>query len=53
MVLYLLHHGETGFNVAGRFQGQRDSLLTARGRSVRKINSIDLLSSDCAYCGQL
>ncbi len=30
--LYLLRHGETEFNVAGRYQGQRDSPLTARGR---------------------
>ena len=31
-VLYLLRHGETEFNVEGRYQGQRDSPLTARGR---------------------
>jgi phosphohistidine phosphatase SixA len=30
--LYLLRHGETEFDVAGRYQGQRDSPLTARGR---------------------
>jgi len=30
--IYLLRHGETEWNAAGRFQGQRDSLLTARGR---------------------
>ncbi len=30
--LYLLRHGETEFNVADRYQGQRDSPLTARGR---------------------
>ncbi len=30
--LYLLRHGETEFNVAGRYQGQQDSPLTARGR---------------------
>ncbi len=30
--LYLLRHGETEFNVAGRYQGQRDSPLTAHGR---------------------
>ncbi len=29
--LYLLRHGETEFNVAGRYQGQPDSPLTARG----------------------
>ena len=30
--LYLLRHGETEFNVEGRYQGQQDSPLTARGR---------------------
>ncbi len=30
--LYLLRHGETEFNIAGRLQGQQDSPLTARGR---------------------
>ncbi len=30
--LYLLRHGETEFNVKGRYQGQRDSPLTGRGR---------------------
>ncbi len=31
-ILYLLRHGETEFNVEGRYQGQRDSALTPRGR---------------------
>ncbi len=30
--LYLLRHGETEFNVEGRYPGQRDSALTGRGR---------------------
>ncbi len=30
--LDLLRHGETEFNVADRYQGQRDSALTPRGR---------------------
>ena len=30
--LYLLRHGETEFNVEGRYQGQRGSPLTGRGR---------------------
>jgi probable phosphoglycerate mutase len=30
--LYLLRHGETEFNVQGRYQGWSDSPLTARGR---------------------
>ncbi len=52
-ILYLLRHGETEFNVEGRYQGQRDSLLTARGRDARKINSIVILSSNSAYYIQL
>ncbi len=30
--VFLLRHGETRWNAVGRFQGQRDSPLTARGR---------------------
>ena len=30
--IFLLRHGETEWNAEGRFQGQRDSPLTARGR---------------------
>ncbi len=30
--VFLLRHGETEWNAAGRFQGQRDSSLTAHGR---------------------
>jgi probable phosphoglycerate mutase len=31
-MLYLLRHGETVWNVEGRFQGAKDSALTPRGR---------------------
>ena len=31
--IYLVRHGETEWNRQGRFQGQLDSLLTARGRA--------------------
>jgi len=30
-VIYLVRHGETMWNLAGRFQGQQDSALTDRG----------------------
>jgi broad specificity phosphatase PhoE len=32
MTLYVIRHGETIWNVAGRVQGQKDSPLTERGR---------------------
>jgi probable phosphoglycerate mutase len=32
MPIYLLRHGETAWNVAGRYQGRKDSVLTRRGR---------------------
>jgi len=31
-MLYLIRHGETAWNVAGRYQGQKDSPLTSLGR---------------------
>ncbi len=31
-VLYYVRHGETEFNVEGRLQGRRDTVLNARGR---------------------
>lgn len=33
MTLYLVRHGQTEFNAAGRYQGRLDSPLTALGRS--------------------
>ncbi|WP_131861713.1 histidine phosphatase family protein [Agrobacterium tumefaciens] len=30
-MIYLVRHGQTEFNAAGRWQGQRDSALTALG----------------------
>ena len=31
-VLYYVRHGETDFNIQGRLQGRRDTVLNARGR---------------------
>lgn len=39
MPLFLFRHGETVFNVAGRFQGQNDSPLTDRGISQARTNA--------------
>lgn len=33
MIVYVARHGETDWNAAGRYQGQRESSLTARGRA--------------------
>jgi probable phosphoglycerate mutase len=38
--LYLIRHGETAFNVEGRYQGQQDSPLTARGRAQARRHGI-------------
>lgn len=36
-MLYLMRHGQTEFNVAGRVQGRCDSPLTSRGREQARI----------------
>ena len=36
-MLYLIRHGETIWNAEGRYQGQRDSPLTASGRQQAKV----------------
>ena len=51
--IYLVRHGETEFNRAGRMQGQQDSPLTALGRDqVRRVGRLlrELIPApdDCA-----
>jgi len=51
-ILYLLRHGETEFNVAGRLQGQQDSSLTARGRAQARAHGAllkDLIAEPVAW----
>ena len=40
--IYLLRHGETVWNVEGRYQGQMDSALTAKGEEQAKANALKL-----------
>ena len=49
---YLLRHGETEFNVAGRLQGQQDSPLTARGRAQARAHGVllrDLIAAPASW----
>jgi broad specificity phosphatase PhoE len=58
--LYLIRHGETPWNVEGRYQGQMDPELTARGREqarvaaeeLQKIGFAAIYSSDLARAHQ-
>ncbi|MGB6940365.1 MAG: phosphoglycerate mutase family protein [Xanthobacteraceae bacterium] len=42
-MIYLLRHGETAWNTAGRSQGQKDSPLTKRG--IEQANQMGMLLS--------
>jgi probable phosphoglycerate mutase len=40
--IYLLRHGQTEWNVEGRYQGQMDSPLTLKGKEQAKANALKL-----------
>ncbi len=40
--IYLLRHGQTIWNQEGRYQGQLDSALTAKGKLQAKLNALKL-----------
>lgn len=55
MKLYLLRHGETDWNKAGRFQGQTDIPLNDAGRELARITrrNMPLVKFDRVYCSPL
>ena len=40
--IYLIRHGETQWNLEGRYQGQKDSPLTKKGREQARLNALKL-----------
>ena len=55
MKLYLLRHGETDWNKAGRFQGQTDIPLNDAGRELARITRRNMppVKFDRVYCSPL
>ena len=55
MKLYLLRHGETDWNKAGRFQGQTDIPLNDAGRELARITRRNMphVKFDSVYCSPL
>jgi len=40
--IYLIRHGETEWNLEGRYQGQKNSPLTQKGREQARVNALKL-----------
>lgn len=40
--IYLIRHGETEWNLEGRYQGQKNSPLTQKGREQARLNALKL-----------
>lgn len=55
MKVYLLRHGETDWNKAGRFQGQTDIPLNDAGRELARLtrDNMPLVHFDRVYCSPL
>lgn len=55
MRLILVRHGETDWNTAGRYQGQADPPLNAKGRAQAQTLALDLMNShiDAIYSSDL
>ncbi len=44
-IIYLIRHGETVWNLEGRYQGKKNSRLTLKGESQAKANAIKLANN--------
>lgn len=55
MKIYITRHGETQWNIAGRFQGWQNSNLTEKGvENAKKLGeSLKNIDFDCIYCSPL
>ena len=55
MLIYLVRHGETDWNLAGRVQGQADNDLNETGREQARLTAKKLfgVTFDAAFCSTL